>query len=62
MTMAIPLVYNLRSARHRWVSSLVAVLGIAGTVAVFVAMLALSLVSGALIARILYLMKPLRDR
>ena len=40
--MAIPLVYNLRSARHRWVSSLVAVLGIAGTVAVFVAMLALA--------------------
>ena len=40
--MAIPLVYNLRSARERWSSSLVAVLGIAGTVAVFVAMLALA--------------------
>jgi len=40
--MAIPLVYNLRSVRRRWASSLVAVLGIAGTVAVFVAMLALA--------------------
>lgn len=40
--MAIPLVYNLRSARERWTSSLVAVIGIAGTVAVFVAMLALA--------------------
>ena len=40
--MAIPLAYNLRSARERWASSLVAVLGIAGTVAVFVAMLALA--------------------
>ncbi len=40
--MAIPLVYNLRSARARWPSSLVAVIGIAGTVAVFVAMLALA--------------------
>jgi putative ABC transport system permease protein len=39
---AIPLAYNLRSARERWASSLVAVLGIAGTVAVFVAMLALA--------------------
>jgi putative ABC transport system permease protein len=39
---AIPIVYNLRSARERWTSSLVAVLGIAGTVAVFVAMLALA--------------------
>jgi putative ABC transport system permease protein len=39
---AIPLAYNLRSARERWPSSLVAVLGIAGTVAVFVAMLALA--------------------
>ena len=40
--MAIPLAYNLRSARARWVSSLVAVLGIAGAVSVFVAMLALA--------------------
>ena len=40
--MAIPIAYNLRSARQRWASSLVAVLGIAGTVAVFVAMLALA--------------------
>lgn len=40
--MAIPIAYNLRSARERWASSLVAVLGIAGTVAVFVAMLALA--------------------
>jgi putative ABC transport system permease protein len=40
--MAIPLSYNLRSARERWTSSLVAVLGIAGTVGVFVAMLALA--------------------
>jgi putative ABC transport system permease protein len=39
---AIPIAYNLRSARERWTSSLVAVLGIAGTVAVFVAMLALA--------------------
>ncbi len=40
--MAIPFVYNVRSVRRRWHSSLVAVLGIAGTVAVFVAMLALA--------------------
>lgn len=40
--MAVPIAYNLRSARKRWVSSLVAVIGIAGTVAVFVAMLALA--------------------
>ncbi len=40
--MAIPIVYNIRSVRRRWTSSLVAVLGIAGTVAVFVAMLALA--------------------
>jgi len=38
----IPLAYNVRSARLRWTSSLVAVLGIAGTVGVFVAMLALA--------------------
>ena len=40
--MAIPVSYNLRSARERWASSVVAVLGIAGTVGVFVAMLALA--------------------
>ena len=39
---AIPLVYNLESVRARWPSALVAVLGIAGTVAVFVAMLAMA--------------------
>jgi len=40
--MAIPLAYNARSARERWTSSVVAVVGIAGTVGVFVAMLALA--------------------
>jgi putative ABC transport system permease protein len=40
--MAIPIVYNLRSMRARWVSAIVAVLGIAGTVGVFLAMLALA--------------------
>jgi putative ABC transport system permease protein len=40
--MAIPVVYNLRSVRQRWNSSIVAVLGIAGTVGVFVAMLSLA--------------------
>lgn len=40
--MAIPIVYNIRSVRARWVSAIVAVLGIAGTVGVFVAMLALA--------------------
>jgi putative ABC transport system permease protein len=40
--MAIPVTYNLLSTRERWTSSLVAVLGIAGTVGVFVAMLALA--------------------
>lgn len=40
--MAIPVGYNVRSAKERWTSSLVAVLGIAGTVGVFVAMLALA--------------------
>jgi putative ABC transport system permease protein len=40
--MAIPIVYNLRSMRARWLSAIVAVLGIAGTVAVFCAMLALA--------------------
>ncbi|HEY2352714.1 MAG TPA: ABC transporter permease [Candidatus Acidoferrum sp.] len=40
--MAIPVVYNLRSVRARWTSAIVAVLGIAGTVGVFVAMLSLA--------------------
>jgi putative ABC transport system permease protein len=40
--MAIPLIYNVRSVRQRWVSAIVAVLGIAGTVGVFVAMLAMA--------------------
>jgi putative ABC transport system permease protein len=40
--MAIPLVYNVRSVSQRWSSSVVAVLGIAGTVGVFVAMLAMA--------------------
>jgi putative ABC transport system permease protein len=40
--MPVPLAYNVRSARARWASSVVAVLGIAGTVGVFVAMLALA--------------------
>jgi putative ABC transport system permease protein len=39
---AIPLGYTLASLRARWPSALVAVVGIAGTVAVFVAMLALA--------------------
>lgn len=40
--MAIPIVYNLRSVKERWTSAVVAVLGIAGTVGVFVAMLSLA--------------------
>lgn len=40
--MAVPLAYNIRSAMQRWPSSLVAIIGIAGTVAVFIAMLALA--------------------
>lgn len=40
--MAIPLIYNVRSVKSRWTSAIVAVLGIAGTVGVFVAMLALA--------------------
>src|SRR5262249_47513382 len=39
---AIPIVYNVRSLGARWTSTVVAVLGIAGTVAVFVAMLSLA--------------------
>jgi len=40
--MAIPLIYNVRSVRARWTSAIVAVIGIAGTVGVFVAMLSLA--------------------
>jgi len=39
---AIPVVYNFRSVTQRWTSAVVAVLGIAGTVGVFVAMLSLA--------------------
>jgi putative ABC transport system permease protein len=42
VTVAIPIVYNLRSLRQRWTSALVAVLGVAGAVGVFVAMLAMA--------------------
>ena len=40
--MAIPVIYNIRSVRARWTSTIVAVAGIAGTVGVFVAMLSLA--------------------
>ena len=40
--MAIPIIYNFRSVRARWTSAIVAVVGIAGTVGVFVAMLSLA--------------------
>ena len=40
--MAIPIIYNIRSVRARWTSAIVAVVGIAGTVGVFVAMLSLA--------------------
>ena len=40
--MAIPVTYNFRSVKARWTSAIVAVLGIAGTVGVFVAMLSLA--------------------
>lgn len=40
--MAIPIIYNLRSVRVRWTSSVIAVIGIAGTVGVFVAMLSMA--------------------
>lgn len=40
--MAIPLTYNVKSVTNRWRASLVAVLSIAGTVAVFVVMLAMA--------------------
>jgi len=39
---AIPFIYNVRSLGARWTSTVVAVLGIAGTVGVFVAMLSLA--------------------
>jgi putative ABC transport system permease protein len=39
---AIPIVYNFRSVRARWASAIVAVIGIGGTVGVFVAMLSLA--------------------
>src|SRR5579862_1281576 len=42
LLMAIPVVYNIRSVKARWTSAIVAVLGIAGTVGVFVAMLSLA--------------------
>jgi putative ABC transport system permease protein len=41
--MPIPVVYNFRSVRARWPSAIVAVLGIAGTVGVFIAMLSLAM-------------------
>lgn len=40
--MAIPLIYNVRSVKARWASAIVAVVGVAGTVGVFVAMLSLA--------------------
>lgn len=40
--MTIPVIYNLRSVKARWASAIVAVLGIAGTVGVFIAMLSLA--------------------
>lgn len=40
--MAVPIVYNLRSMKVRWLTAVAAVLGIAGTVGVFVAMLSLA--------------------
>jgi putative ABC transport system permease protein len=39
---SVPISYNIRSIRARWTSTIVAVLGIAGTVGVFVAMLSLA--------------------
>jgi putative ABC transport system permease protein len=39
---SVPISYNLRSVRERWASTIVAILGIAGTVGVFVAMLSLA--------------------
>jgi putative ABC transport system permease protein len=39
---SVPVSYNFRSIRARWTSTIVAVLGIAGTVGVFIAMLSLA--------------------
>src|SRR6266436_4801959 len=39
---SVPVSYNFRSIRERWTSTIVAVLGIAGTVGVFIAMLSLA--------------------
>ena len=39
---SVPVSYNFRSIRSRWTSTIVAVIGIAGTVGVFVAMLSLA--------------------
>ena len=39
---SVPISYNFRSIRSRWTSTIVAVLGIAGTVGVFIAMLSLA--------------------
>ena len=38
----VPISYNFRSIRARWASTIVAILGIAGTVGVFVAMLSMA--------------------
>ena len=40
--MAIPIIYNVRSVKARWTSTIVAVAGIAGLVGVFIAMLSLA--------------------
>ena len=40
--MALPLIYNARSVKVRWASTTIAVLGIAGVVAIFVAMLSMA--------------------
>ena len=40
--MAIPFSYNIRSVAARWKAAVVSVLGIAGTVGVFIAMLAMA--------------------
>src|SRR5260370_38258961 len=39
--MTLPIIYNVRSVKARWTSTIVAVAGIAGTVGVFIAMLSL---------------------
>src|ERR1700751_2419240 len=39
---SVPVSYNFRSIKERWTSTIVAILGIAGTVGVFVAMLSLA--------------------